>query len=127
MARIKANITILAGWQPEDELVLMIGSENVASLALSTPAGGVEVASLPVGDAIVGQAVTLEHDYDPTDKCASLPVGAATRDTQGNLSAAFEGVINLRDPPEGVPRPTIAATANPNEALIAWTLSPDVG
>jgi len=126
MARIKAGVTILAGWQPDETLILLIGSENVASLALSTPAGGTEVARLLVGAATVGQVVSLEHDYSPTDKCASLPVGYAIEDPQGNRSAAFEGVANLRDPPEGVPRPTVAATANPGEGLITWTLSPDV-
>lgn len=127
MARLRLTITIDAGWQPDDELLLMVGTENAVDLAASVPAGGEIVQRLVVGEAQAGETVVLEHEHFSQDKCATLPVGVAIKDTQGNVSVADEHLLALRDPPVGVGRPDVAATANPNEALLTWVESPDVG
>lgn len=129
MARLKFTASVGGGWQDSDELVVLVGTENAASLAASDPVGGSIVRTVTVANAKLTadpQQVRIEYDYAPTDKCATLPVGLAIRDPAGNTSAVSEDLIQLRDPPLGVGRPTAAATVNPNEALLTWDLSPDV-
>ncbi len=129
MARLKLTGTLDPAWLDTDALVVLVGTENAASLAASTPPGGTVVKTLSVAEAREGAAPTtyrIEYDYAPTDKCATLPVGIAAQDASGNRSAAVEDLIQVRDPPLGVDRPTASATANPNEATIAWALSTDV-
>lgn len=46
MATIRIKLITLLSWQPGDVLRLYAGSENAASLAASTPAGGVLVAEV---------------------------------------------------------------------------------
>ena len=131
MARLQLTGTIQGTWLDSDVLAVFLGTEDAADLASSTPTGGTLVRTLTVADARDASAPTrykIELDYAPTigGKCATLPIGLACRDARGNASATDEGVVQLRDPPLGVARPTAAATENPNEATIEWALSPDV-
>ncbi len=47
MASISVSVPVDKDWQLDDELELLIGSENAASLAASTPAGGTSVSTTP--------------------------------------------------------------------------------
>jgi hypothetical protein len=130
MARLLLKATVQAGWLDANELVVLIGTENAASLAASNPPGGDEVKSVTVANARLStdtQQVRIEHAYFPDDKCATLPVGLAIRRPGGTQSTVEEDLVPLRKPPLGVARPTAVATVNPNEATIAWALSADVG
>ena len=129
MARFRITASVKEAWLDSDKLVVLVGSENAASLAASTPTGGTFVKTSTVAAAKLPSdptTVRLEYDYTPTDKCASLPVGLASCDPQGNTSTPDESILQLRDPPRGVPRPTAAATESANEAQLTWTLSPDI-
>lgn len=54
MAKLTAKVPRRIAWSAQDVLELWIGSENAASLAASSPAGGAKVAEAPAwGDAFV--------------------------------------------------------------------------
>ncbi len=173
MAKLTLTIPIDPDWSADDLLQLLIGTENAADLAASTPSGGtvereVAVFANPAmrggwgfgswggpdddgidgnhftwggvpphawGDASWGSGawwqgfypdIVIEHDYDPTDKCATLPVGVRTRDQAGNVSAAVEQVVQIEDPPIGARNLAVVTTGSKNEARLTWTESPDV-
>jgi hypothetical protein len=50
MALIRVKVQRLSTWSPTDRLRLYIGTENAASLAASTPAGGTMVMDVPAFD-----------------------------------------------------------------------------
>lgn len=130
MAKLKLTGTIKGAWADSDVLVLLIGTENAASLAASTPSGGSVAKRVTVKDARVGGSAgttyRIDYEYEPDDKCATLPLGLAIEDPNGNRSSVDEDVVQIEDRPLGVGRPTATGTGNPNEATIAWTLSEDV-
>lgn len=130
MAIVRANAAVLESWVPGDRVRLLIGSENASSLAASTPAGGTVVADSAVGTLAAAGATsggkTVERRVLPEDKCAVLPIGVDAADAPGNDSAEFETWVQLNDAPDAATDPLLAATANPNEALLTWTASPDV-
>jgi len=147
MARIIARVPRKIPWLPSDTLQLWIGSENVASLAASTPAGGTlatEVLAWGQGDAQDGYGwgqgewgygewgnhnaprAELEAEYTSADKCATLPVGVKVVDACGNVSVVFETTIQIHDPPQGARDVQVVANENTLEALVTWDESQDV-
>ncbi len=131
MARIRLSVPKIGSWQDDDRLVVLVGTENAADLASSTPPGGTVAGRYRIGDHLdaEGDDVVVELTLTPTDKCATLPIGVAVEDPAGNRSITWEyqGRLQLQDPPAGVGRPAASATANPNEALLTWDVSPDIG
>lgn len=142
MADLTIRVPVRSNWIESDHVQLFIGTENAADLAASTPAGGTKVndqsarpgnvqggfgqgqfGAGPFGGA---HTVVIKHTYRSTDKCASLPIGVKVVDQAGNVSAVYETVKMLADPPRGARGLAIAATANTNEAKLSWTASPDI-
>lgn len=125
MPRYRLRTPKVGAWADDDQLVVLVGTLNAADLASSTPAGGTEHARVDIADALTadGGDVVIEIDYSATPgTCGTLPVGIALEDALGNRSITWEyqGILNVRTAPIGVSRPTAAATANPNEAQLAW-------
>lgn len=126
MAKIRITVIVHASWVSTDKLRVYRGSENAASLAASTPTGGNLVETRAVGTAAPGSDLTFDFGYSPTDKCATLPVGVILEDAAGNQQTVLQTTVALRDPPRAPGRPSVAATANPGEATLAWAASPDL-
>ncbi len=145
MARITVRVPVRSTWSITDRLRLYLGTENAASLAASTPAGGTLAAEVPArgdGAAVYGWGegewgeggwggsafprAVLVADYLSTDKCAQLPLGVRVIDAAGNESDVYEGAAQLADPPIGARDLTVEPTDDPLEALLSWTASPDV-
>lgn len=124
MSERTINVVVDAGWSPTDILQLYRGSENAADLASSSSV--VRVDRKRVGNASVGSVISMTFDYSPADLCAALPVGVSVVDAAGNESTKTEILLQLNDPPTPPGRPDVAATANPGEAQLTWTASPDL-
>jgi hypothetical protein len=125
MARLSITVTAAADWQPTDQVLLYIGTEDAADLANSTPAGGTNVQALTVGEVDEDDTITLEHTYIATDKCATLPVGVKLKDAAGNISAVTETTYQLADYPAGVGRPGVSSAAS-GQATLTWVASADL-
>jgi len=122
MAIINITVSPDPQWSPGDELLLCIGSEGAADLASSTPAGGREFNRQKVIDGL-----TISATYQPTDKCALLPVGVKVRDAAGNVSAVAETIVQLQDVPEGPSNLRVSQdTPGSGIAQLAWDASPDL-
>ena len=123
MAVFTLSISIDPSWSASDELVVMAGTENADSLAASTPAGGTEVYREAIGvRAGLTGTMTIEFEVFTNDPSAVIPLGVKLADQAGNESSVFETFDRARDAPDSAGRPAVAATANPNEALITWPL-----
>lgn len=125
MSRRIVNVTIEPGWLPTDTIRVYRGTENAADLASS--ASVQLVGRAKVGGAATGSIIAIEFDHVAQDKCGTLPIGVAVKDQAGNEHPSRkEGLMPLMDPPIPPGRPDVAATANPGEALLSWTASPDL-
>jgi len=129
MAIITLNVTLDADHETDDVLQLRVGSAAGLSLANSTPSGGQVLLEQVVGslaDADPAAIVELSASHRPAGGCGVFAVGATVRDAAGNVSPVFETFGEIADHPRGVTTLPLAATANPNEATLSWTASPDV-
>jgi len=134
MATLTVTATIPAAHTPDTVYRLLVGTENAASLAASTPAGGTRLIDLTLGELADGSgtsAIVLEATYTPDGRCATLPVGVAAIDAAGNVSSVVETTVNLADPPRGVNDLAISATDPGSPAIdgaadLTWSVSPDV-
>lgn len=152
MANLSARVLSDKDWAADDALRLLVGTEDAADLAGSTPSGGTAVQEQPAwpGDGATRSAsgggygwgegewgmgwfgvnehprALLEHSYSPADKCSVLPIGVVSVDVSGNVSPVVETLVQLRDIPVGARDLEIEATENTNEARLTWTESTDV-
>ena len=107
---------------------LGMGQLGLAPLGFSSVGFGLGEGELGFGALGINDVprALVEHHYDPTDKCAALPVGVKVRDRGENVSAVIEKRIQLADVPKGARSVTIAGTGSPREARLTWTASADV-
>ena len=126
MAIITIQVTVPGGgWADTDTIELLVGSEDAADPAASTPTGGRVVDRRKVGQAQPADVILLTHTHAASDKCATLPVGVTLTDAAGNTSAITETTVQLADPPQGVARPDISSDGS-GEITLTWLASPDV-
>lgn len=129
MARIRVTIPVDPAWDAADKVVLLVGSENAGTLAASTPAGGTVAAVVEVAeraDEVSPDPIVITAEVQVSDKCAMLPIGVAVEDEHGNRSTPLESFERVFDVPRGARDHAIAATENPNEALLTFAASLDV-
>jgi len=124
MAKLKITFAIKTQWTAEDRLRILRGSENAMDLASSTPAGGrvIHEVAVPVEQ----DSFSYQFEYQPDNKCAWLPLGAAVVDAAGNQSMIAESLAPMHDPPRGARDLVITPTGTPGEATLTWTQSPDL-
>lgn len=131
MATIQANAQLTDNHEPDDFLQLRVGSGDRLTLAESTPAGGIVLIEEPIGEAAnvdPPPTRTLKASHTPpgNERAAVLAIGITVKDKAGNVSTLFETFEEVADYPRGVTTLPVEATANPNEATLSWTASPQV-
>lgn len=127
MAKISATVPVAGTWAADDRVQLRVGSEEAASLAASTPSGGVLQRERTVGDLAGEDAdLVLQAELIPNDPSATVPIGVQVLDVEGNASTVLERFALLADPPDGPRDLAVAATATAGEAALSWTASDHV-
>lgn len=91
MATIRALIDRDGAWPPDTRLRLMAGTENAASLAASTPAGGAAVAEIPAW------ASLFDHGGLGAGGLGEFPLGLDAEVLGLGLGELGFGELGLRD------------------------------
>ncbi|MEM7626579.1 MAG: hypothetical protein AAF333_13365 [Planctomycetota bacterium] len=131
MARVDLHVQLDLSHEPDDKLVVYIGTGDRLTLAESTPPGGDQIYERAIGDlADDDPAAVLKLSFEVTppgvERVAVLAIGVAVLDTAGNKSLLFETFELVADHPSGVTPGQVASTDDPNQARLTWTASPQV-